>query len=387
MTRDTSISKYLSVKFKVISFFLIVLVIFRHSYNIVLNLSTESIQIQEGYSSFFQNFILNVINRIPSSFFFFISGFFLFLNYDNKIKEFIPKFKKRLKSIALPYLIWSIWGILFLFILQTFPNSYNFFSKGLIKDYSPGQILNTIFINPIPYQLWFLKDLFILICLTPIIYILIKYLKIYIIVVLAIIWLLGYGVFIMHSKSIFFFVLGAFFSKKSEFLEKRYLSDIAYILIFGWMILAASLTLKGYNQLYTVPSHLYSLVNNSIIFLGIISIWGFYDKLFNNKDLTTYKHYNIINYTFFLFAFHEPVLTLIRKGLLFITGTGEMASLIVFLFAPVILIFIGVLTGSFLEIYLPGFYGIITGGRKKVRYPGKMVNKQSIAASNSVFKY
>jgi hypothetical protein len=316
---------------------------------------------------------LNVINRIPSSLFFFISGFFFFLNYNNKIDEFIAKFKKRLKSVALPYLIWSIWGILFLYILQLFPDAYTFFTKRLIKDYSIGQILDTIFINPIPYQLWFLKDLFILICLTPIIYILIKYLKIYVVVILAIIWILGYGVIIIYTKSIFFFVLGAFFSKKGEFLEKKNMSIIAYIPIFGWMILAVFLTMKGYNQLYTVPTFLYSLVNNAMILLGVMAIWGLYDKLFNDKDLTTYKHYNIVNYTFFLFAFHEPVLTLIRKGLLFITGTGELTSFLIFLIAPFILIYTGVMTASFLERFVPGFYTIIAGGRKKLSYSGESV--------------
>jgi len=386
MAESTCISKYLSVKFKVISFFLIVLVIYRHSYNIVLNLRSESIQIQEGYSSFFQNLILNLINRIPSSIFFFISGFFLFLNYSNRVDEFIVKFKRRLKSVALPYLVWSIWGILFLYLLQLFPDSHTFYTKGLIKDYSISKIVDAILINPIPYQLWFLKDLFVLVCLTPIIYILIKYLRIYIVVALVIIWVLGYGIFIIYTKSLFFFVLGAFFSNKSEFLEKRNMSGIAFILILGWMILAMFLTMKGFNQLYTIPTFLDSLVNNALILLGVMAIWGIYDKLFINKDMTTYKHYNIINYTFFLFAFHEPVLTLIRKGLMFITGTGEMASLIVFLCSPVFLIIIGVLIGSFVENSLPGFYGIITGGRKKVAYPWKLVYKQSIAVSNSDFK-
>jgi hypothetical protein len=110
-----------------------------------------------------------------------------------------------------------------------------------------------------------------------------------------------------------------------------------------------------------------------MILLGVMAIWGLYDKLFNDKDLTTYKHYNIVNYTFFLFAFHEPVLTLIRKGLLFITGTGELTSFLIFLIAPFILIYTGVMIASFLERFVPGFYAIIAGGRKKLSYSGESV--------------
>jgi hypothetical protein len=363
-----TISEYLSAKFKVISFVLIVLVIFRHSYNIVLNLSTESIEIQEGYSSFFQNFILNVINRIPSSLFFIISGFFFFLNFNNETNEFIQKFKKRLKSIALPYLIWSIWGILFLFILQLLPDYHDFFTKGLIRDYSISQILNVIFINPIPYQLWFLKDLFVLICIAPVIYFLIKYLRIYIVIIAAIVWLLGYEFGIIYTRSLFFFVLGAFLSKKGKFLEKKDLSKIAYFLIFAWLILSMFLTLKGFNQLYSRPTFLYSLLNNSIVLLGITSIWAGYDKFFKNKDLLTLKDNSSVYYTFFLFAFHEPVLTLIRKGFFFVTGTGELFSFLIFLFGPVVVIYIGVFTGRILERFTPWFYRIITGGRNKISY-------------------
>ena len=124
-------NKYLSIKLNVISFFSMVMVVFLHSYNVVVNLNTQNIELNRGYSSFFQDFFSQGITRIAVPLFFLISGYLFFLNIKGAPGEFISKFKKRLKTIVLPYLFWSVWGLLLFFILQTLPQSKNFFTASI----------------------------------------------------------------------------------------------------------------------------------------------------------------------------------------------------------------------------------------------------------------
>ena len=354
-------NNYLSVKFKVVSFFLIIMVIYLHSYNLNVSVNNVNREVQRGYSTFFQDFIHNGINRIPSSLFFVISGYLFFINIQGKPHEFIAKFKKRLKTVVVPYLIWSIWGLLLYYILQLAPHCQTFFSKELIKDYSFGKLINSIFINPIPYQFWFLKDLFLLICITPIIYILIKYLKIYAVLILLILWLYGSNFVIFYDRSLFFFVFGAFLSSKNDMYIQINFSRHAMILISLWTALAISITLLEYNQFKNELALL--LLNKVATLIGVFGIWGLYDKLFLYKDLTKFKFYTIFSFSFFLYAFHEPLLTIFKKGLFFIMGKGAFVSLFVFLLAPLLTITISIFLSYYLKQVTPKFYRLITGTR------------------------
>jgi len=154
------------------------MVVFIHSYNVTVKFSSGNMSFNDGYNVFIQNFFSQGITRIAVPIFFCISGYLFFLKFRGTINEFVLKYKKRAKSLLLPYLIWSIWGLVFYFGLQLFPQSKNFFTNDLIVNYSLKKILNTIFLNPIPYQLWFVRDLIVLVILTPIIYWLTKYFRV-----------------------------------------------------------------------------------------------------------------------------------------------------------------------------------------------------------------
>jgi surface polysaccharide O-acyltransferase-like enzyme len=118
--------------------------------------------------SFLQYFISQGLFRLPTPIFFSISGYLFFLNMKGKQSEFILKFKKRIKTIVIPYLFWSTSGVLIYFALQIIPQSRAFFNKELVINYSLLKLLNTIFFNPVPGQLWYLRDLIMLVFLSPI---------------------------------------------------------------------------------------------------------------------------------------------------------------------------------------------------------------------------
>lgn len=103
---------YLSEKLKVISFIAMILVVLLHSYNLIVRLKTGTVVLDRGYNFFIQEFISQGITRIAVPLFFAISGYLFFLNLSGTWSEFKEKYRKRIKTLLLPYLFWSLWSLL-----------------------------------------------------------------------------------------------------------------------------------------------------------------------------------------------------------------------------------------------------------------------------------
>ncbi len=361
---DFKMNKYLSDKLRIISLISMIMVVFLHSYNVTVKFSSGNMSFNDGYNVFIQNFFSQGITRIAVPIFFCISGYLFFLKFRGTINEFVLKYKKRAKSLLLPYLIWSIWGLVFYFCLQLFPQSKNFFTNDLIVNYSLKKILNTIFLNPIPYQLWFVRDLIVLVILTPVIYWLIKHFRVIPIALLFIIWLglFNFSFLIFSNESIFFFCLGAYFAiNKSEYLIKKLNQKFYLAFIFLWVLIVFFKTiLTSQNSDQTV---LLLLLHKISIILGLLALWSIYDILLIKKENPNKTILSLSCFSFFLYAFHEPILTIIKKGLFYIAGASETMSIIIYFLAPIMTIIISIVLGSFIKKLTPKFYGLITGGR------------------------
>lgn len=351
----------LSLKIKTISFFLILLVIYSHSNNVVIKLSTGNIQACANYSSYIQLFLCDGLARITSPLFFAISGFLFFLNFNGKIDEYTVKVKSRTKSLLIPYLFWSVSGILILYILQLIPHTSLFFTKELIRNFSVQDFFNALLINPIPYQLWFVKDLIVLILIAPLVYSAIKFLKIYFVLLLVPFWLFEFDFVLFDCRSILFFVFGSYLALSRKNILKINLKDKTLIFCFLWLFFV---TLKTTIDHYHIPYEYLSIAFRKIsILFGILSVWSAFDYFAEKKSIKSLELYRLSSFSFFLFASHEPVLTIFKKGLLFLLGKGEFISLAVFIVAPLLTIFTCLAVGYFFRRMTPEFYRIITGGR------------------------
>jgi len=123
-------NKYQSDKLRTISFFLILLVVMVHSTNLSVRIDANFTTINKGVNSFFQNFISDGIAKIASPLFFAISGYLFFLNInEGKPAEFLEKYKKRFRTLVIPYLLWSIFGLIFYFAIQSIPYFKPFFTR------------------------------------------------------------------------------------------------------------------------------------------------------------------------------------------------------------------------------------------------------------------
>lgn len=353
--------EYLSQKIKAVSFFAIIMVIILHCYNLDMYQKINALEVEKNTNWFIQTIISYGATRIAVPLFFIISGYLFFFTFNGN-SDFILKIKKRFNTLVIPYLFWSFFGILFYYVLQSIPQTQEFFSKKPIREYSTGELLDVAFINIIPYQLWFIRDLIILTLVSPAIYFLIKKLNFWFLLFILPFWFLNQDSIFFASESILFFSLGVFltlhYQKSLELILPKKYMIIATILWMMFLLLKIVAEKYGY-----IPSIGIQILHKISILFGIISFWSLYDLLFKANPSGIQKYKPLFAFTFFIYAFHEPILTIIKKGLFYILGKQENKLILVYVLSPFLTIVICLIVGYCLKKLLPNVFKLITGNR------------------------
>ena len=351
---------YLSGKLKALSFLLIILVVFLHSYNATIRFENSELEVNEGLYNILQEFISQGIARIAVPLFFIISGFLFYRNVDGTFQGFVIKMKSRFRTLVVPYLLWAIFGVLLYLFLQTFPLTKMFFVQKLIRAYSVKELLEVIFIHPIPYQLWFVRDLVVLVICSPLIYGLIKHLKYVALLLFFMGWAINTFYPIYLNQPLFFLGIGAFLGIYKKELLNVNTSKYAYLFINLWLILCL---MKALCVSQGITGILPAGLTKGSILVGIIGAWSLYDKLFWDKKITESLLYKYFSFSFFIYAFHQPFMLIVKKMLFFIIGKFAIAPLVIYFSAPIVTISFALLVGKYISKLSPRFYSVITGGR------------------------
>ncbi|GEO07207.1 polysaccharide biosynthesis protein [Adhaeribacter aerolatus] len=339
-----------------------ILVVFLHSYNVVVNFKTATLHTENEVNLFIQNFITNGIARVAVPLFFLISGFLFFFKHDSSLQGTLTKYRRRFKSLVIPYLFWSVFGLLLFFALQNLPYAENFFRNEPVKDFSAAKLADTIFLNPIPYQFWFIKSLVVLVLVSPIIYFLTQKLKIGWVIIAALLWFFNFPYPIVlgfeFGLGLAFFSLGGFLALNRNNYLARFYPKAATVALILWLLFILVQTVL----IDTVSLATYVALQKTSAALGVFAVWYFYDILFKEKTFDK-KYFSIFSLSFFIFAFHEPILTIFKKGLIFLMGQKEFTPILVYFLAPIITILISMAVGAILRQRATSFYQLITGGR------------------------
>ncbi len=226
-----------------------------------------------------EDYISDGICRVAVPFFFLISGILFFRNF----KSFEPSLfkyniKKRFKTIVIPFIIWSVFGFSLFAFLQLFSVTRDFFYQNIIARGSIRDIFIDIFIYPLNYQLWFLQELFILALASPLIYLFIKYFKLYSVLITLIIWIFDYRIPFLNtfwSDGILFFILGGYIAIRNIDIGKRINGIAAGSLLILWLLLIA---MKVYFKITGLPILTHFCWKFSIL-AGVLFSWNFFDRI------------------------------------------------------------------------------------------------------------
>ena len=348
----------MSNKIKVLSLFAIILVLYIHSgfheYPHEIAGMTFNIYLQESISGMF--------GRLAVPLFFTISGYLFFLNTDKGIQVVWQKMKKRVRSLLIPYLIACLFLPTFYLLMESIPGT-----GGFINSETPfsdnlrlpiGQLLTYLYIDsgsgsPCAFHLWFLRDLIIIVIISPLLFLL-RNSGINRFIVCVILFGLSFiETPYFPTFGVFWFMLGAYFLND--------LSNVKYR--NTWTILFLSLSII--KQIFPDWGGYFCVIQIPIILLGVISIWLWYDK-FVSKSFELKSHpvlSTACGFTFFIYLFHEPTLNIVRKLMVIPFGHTSFSFALSYLISPWIFIILFIPIGVLLKKYVSSLYSVLVGGR------------------------
>jgi len=302
----------------------------------------------ENYELYFHK-PLSYITMIAVPMFFMISGYLLF----SKIRFNSPKYSSILKNkfhtLVIPFILWNSFVFLFYFIGQNLSVTKPFFINNKFLNWNNyDYIFQTFGLNtfyPISIQFWFIRNLFVFICIYPIC----RYIKALSIMQFGILFILIYVIntSFIQIKGFCYFIAGAYLAYNNFNLVK--IDKFKYIIIGMFFITILC------NIYFNLPLIL-------PILFGIISLWiiaGICEKCNILNKFLIYLSPS----TFFLFAFHLIPAGIIRRCYVKVIHPTTISLIVGYFICLIITLVLSHLIYLILNKYVPKFLIIVCGNR------------------------
>ena len=235
---------------------------------------------------------------------------------------------------------------------------------------SINDFIIAFFISPMPdVPLWFMRDLMVLVVISPLIYIAVRHAGLPLMIILYTGFLIGINypeswndTFLFSGNlnhSVTFFVTGAYLAKNQSIVIKIWNSKkLFWAIAVLWVVtlsVQVILSLKGcFGQ---IALSLYQL---AIIF-GVVYVWMAYDIYYKEEKFRFIER--LLPYNFIIYVCHFYILQVASSSILSLIGRGTLQEALVFFGMPPIVISLCVLMGMVFKKVAPALYRVATGGR------------------------
>lgn len=294
------------------------------------------------------------IARVAVPMFFCLSGLMFFRNVK-KSSECIAQIRKRVKTLAVPYVLWNIIFVAWYVILQSIPSLGKYINSDIINMIIGSGFMGgmkALLWDPVGFHLWFLRDLIFMVAFSPVIYLACKHLSWF-----APILSIFYSIWV-NCNGLVFFSLGACVALHSS------LEDISKKVQGGIGIICGIIFVANAVWQLSEPTPM-PLLDSVIDCCGIVSVWYVYD-IIASIHLASTKRVSVnplLSYTFFIYLFHEPTLNIFKKIGVRILGAHDWSLTILYLICPLIMCIMSVVIAKLLQKCSSKTYNILVGGR------------------------
>lgn len=346
-----NIEKKESNQIKIIKTVLVFMILFIHSNKSEIHFSESNIILEVPvWLEIIKYSISNVICRSAVPLYFVISAILLY----RKDFSWNDNIKKKIRRLLFPYVIFNtIWIVIF-YVSQNISVLSRFFasSEFIIQQWSIADWINA-FLGlsgyPFAYHLWFLRDLFVLNCLSIFIKKVIDRFPKFIFVITILFWLSGNqtGLFLLSREAIVFWILGYYIIKSDFHIDKimrfnPYLVCLTYILL-----LALDVLLK--NGMIYKPIHNLTILFGCIFWIRILA------PISEKKTLNRCIGF-LSMYSFGVFLMHEYLLKFSLKIGVLLLPNNSLFQLLEYCSIPLLVYATTLLVNIYLNRLLPGLY-------------------------------
>ncbi len=293
--------------------------------------------------------------------FFFISGFLFFYKIDFSLDVFRRKLLSRYRTLFVPYVIWNLIGFLFFLIKQCCSSGSKIDDNhccitivGFLNSFFMIHPSNTN--PPFHFPLWFIRDLIVLVVLSPIIYLLVRKMCSLFVITLGIVWFLyglePYGFPGASHQSLFFFPLGAYCAINHKHFQRFSLSTFV-ALLSSYLVLSFFVVFCK-----EMPFGIY--VHRLGIILGMIVYVEIGMLLSNRHNHTSFLR----EASFFIYVAHGLYIPILTKILVIIVKPESPISFLTLYFLiPIIVIALALIGYTVMKRLFPSMLNLLVGGR------------------------
>lgn len=306
--------------------------------------------------------ITDELARIAVPLFFFISGFLFFYHSDFSMKTYGEKLKRRCRTLLVPYIFWNVAVFMLMLFAQMFLPSLMSGQNKPIADYEWFDWLNIfwgcISGMPVCYQLWFIRELIIVILFAPLLHFYIRHFRAFGVLVLGLLWLFNLWFTVPGFKisAFFFFSFGAWLSIN----KRNFAADFLPLRWFSAFIYLAIVVLNTY--LWHCKAIDNDYLHNAGIVAGLVAAVSWTAHGFTDNSLSTSAF--LSKSSFFVYAYHGiPLAFMVKCWLKMCSPLSECSVLACYFTVPVITIAVGLVAYWLLLRCFPSFTALITGGR------------------------
>jgi surface polysaccharide O-acyltransferase-like enzyme len=354
---DNSISSRLNI----IRFPLITGVVFIHMYTDAMPISIQDASNNPAayISDFIRGLISQGICQTAVPIFFLMSGYLFFAVITWSREVYFAKLKRRVRTLLIPFLFWNMLVLLFYLAIQNIPVIQQYTHSGfvpVIADFNVFDYLNAVFgitHKPIAYQFWFIRDLMVLVLISPLIQILNKWVFAAFLGITSLCWFFQiWPVPFPRVDAVLFFGIGSFLSINhlSIFVLDKY--GKYFVFVYIPVVILATLARN-----MTFGSYLYCFG----VALGVFAALFLTSYITRKKRMSEFLS-GLSGMAFFIFAAHEPLLSVLRRVAdVLIPSITPGIKLILYFTLPFLVIAAAILVYKVLFRIAPKFLSIING--------------------------
>ena len=317
----------------------------------------------EGENVF--HFVAEMLSRhlcsIGTCWFFVFSGY-LFFRYlqdgDFGLPWVLAKWKKRVRSLLVPYLVWNALAVLAVwFVGAVYSRIPSLPAQG---DTIPMNPLYWFFTGPADFPLWFMRDLMLLSLVAPAAHLLFRKYPLLSLVLLFMLYLSPWNPAIPTMRSIFFFGAGVWLGT-----QKTNMLSLCRTVKIPAAVLSVILLLAATSQ---VGRASHTLLLRLFYPFGMISFMNACDLFLNSQERFD-KLERLSGSVFFIYAAHEIYILGWTKGLLLrLFGESMPAVWLRYFLVPVVVTMVCLALYFLLNWLIPQTMAFICGGRTQKQH-------------------
>lgn len=289
--------------------------------------------------------------------FFFISGLLFFYSK----KTFLQKIESRFHTLLIPYLFFNALILCGYLCLMHFGKSIIILGKDL-ADYTLIDYIRAFWDrgvwdhgngSPMLCPLWYIRNLMILVIISPIIFYIVKYTKLLFPVFFGLLWINAHDS-AYTFQSLTMFSLGAYFSicdkNPIEVFDKYmrlFVSAFLFLAFVDFLHLFVPVP-------FALPFHRLSLVTNTFFCISFLGEFLYRHHLYSSF---------LSKSAFFVFCIHYPFVTNLRPIFTMINGQSDIIHVFLYFGAVIGVTIVCVLVFVLLKRMMPGLVNVVTGNR------------------------